>query len=180
MKMVILDRDGVLNHDREDFIKTPDEWEPIDGSMEAVARLNEAGYRVMIATNQSGIGRGMLDMATFNRINLKMHSILRHFGGWIDAIFFCPDPPDSDSQCRKPNPGMLHEIREHCNTTLEDTPMVGDKLSDIQAAIAGGAQPVLVRTGYGAQTEKSGKLPDGVPVYDDLRAFVEHLLEKPA
>ena len=178
MKLVILDRDGVLNKEREDFVKTPEEWEPIENSMAAVARLNEAGYRVMLATNQSGLGRGLLDMATLNRIHMKMHNALGRFGGWVDAIFFCPDAPDTGSKCRKPEPGMLHEIAQHCNTALDGVPMVGDKMSDIQAALAGGARPVLVRTGFGAQTERSGELPDGVPVYDDLMAFVDEFLEK--
>lgn len=176
MKLIILDRDGVLNEEREDFIKTPEEWVPIDSSMQAVSRLNEAGYRVVLATNQSGIGRGMIDMDTLNRIHQKMHNSLGRFGGWVDAIFFCPDAPDTGSQCRKPNPGMFEDIASRCETDLDDVPAVGDKLSDIRAAVAAGARPILVRTGYGRQTEKDEDLPDGVEVYDDLYSFVDELL----
>lgn len=176
MKLIILDRDGVLNEEKEDFVKTPEEWVPIDSSMQAVSRLNEAGYRVVLATNQSGIGRGLIDMETLNQIHQKMHNSLGRFGGWVDAIFFCPDAPGADSHCRKPNPGMFEDIANRCDTDLADVPAVGDKLSDIQAAIAAGARPVLVRTGYGKQTEKDEDLPDGVPVYDDLYSFVDELL----
>ena len=176
MKLIILDRDGVLNQEREDFIKTPEEWVPIDSSMQAVSRLNEAGYRVVLATNQSGIGRGLIDMDTLNTIHQKMHNSLGRFGGWVDAIFFCPDAPDAGSHCRKPQPGMFEDIANRCGTGLADVPAVGDKLSDIQAAIAAGARPILVRTGYGKQTEKDEDLPDGVAVYDDLYSFVDELL----
>ena len=176
MKLIILDRDGVLNEEKEDFVKTPEEWVPIDSSMQAVSRLNEAGYRVVLATNQSGIGRGIIDMNTLNEIHQKMHNSLGRFGGWVDAIFFCPDAPDSDSHCRKPKPGMFEDIANRCETSLADVPAVGDKLSDLQAAIAAGARPILVRTGYGRQTEKDKDMPDGVPVYDDLYSFVDELL----
>ena len=176
MKLIILDRDGVLNQEREDFIKTPEEWVPIDSSMQAVSRLNEAGYRVVLATNQSGIGRGLIDMDTLNTIHQKMHNSLGRFGGWVDAIFFCPDAPDAGSHCRKPNPGMFEDIANRCGTDLAHVPAVGDKLSDIQAAIAAGVRPVLVRTGYGKQTEKDKDLPAGIPIYDDLYSYVDKLL----
>lgn len=176
MKLIILDRDGVLNEEREDFIQAPEEWVPIDSSMQAVSRLNEAGYRVVLATNQSGIGRGLIDMETLNQIHQKMHNSLGRFGGWVDAIFFCPDAPGTDSHCRKPRPGMLEDIANRCGTDLADVPAVGDKLTDIQAAVAAGARPVLVRTGYGKQTEKDKDLPVGVSVYDDLYSFVDELL----
>ena len=176
MKLIILDRDGVLNEEREDFIKAPEEWVPIDRSMQAVSRLNESGYRVVLATNQSGIGRGLIDMNTLNDIHQKMHNSLGRFGGWVDAIFFCPDAPGLDSHCRKPKPGMFEDIAKRCGTDLADVPAVGDKLSDIQAAMAAGARPILVRTGYGRQTEKNEDLPDGVSVYDDLYSFVDELL----
>ena len=176
MKLIILDRDGVLNRERQDFIVAPEEWEPIDSSMQAVARLNEAGYRVVLATNQSAIGRGLIDMYTLNQIHNKMHNSLGRFGGWVDAIFFCPDMPDSDSVCRKPRPGMFEDIARRCGMELDGVPAVGDKLSDIQAAQTAGARPILVRTGYGRQTEKDPDLPGGVPVYDDLYAFVDELL----
>ena len=176
MKLIILDRDGVLNREREDYIKSPDEWEPIDGSMEAVSRLNAAGYRVVIATNQAVVGKNIIDMEMLNSIHQKMHNHLGRYGGWVDAIFFCPDAPGSNSEHRKPRPGMLLEISERCETPLDDVAAVGDKLSDVQAAVSAGARPVLVRTGYGQRTEDSGELPAGVPVYDDLAAFVSELL----
>lgn len=176
MKLIILDRDGVLNEEKEDFIKTPEEWVPIDSSMQAVSRLNEAGYRVVLATNQSGVGRGIIDMDTLNQIHQKMHNSLGRFGGWVDAIFFCPAAPDTDSECRKPRPGMFEDIANRCETDLADVPAVGDKLTDIQAAMAAGARPILVRTGYGRQTEQDKDLPDGIPVYDDLYSFVDELL----
>lgn len=180
MKLIILDRDGVLNEERESFIQTPEEWVPIDSSMQAVSRLNEAGYRVVLATNQSAVGRGLIDMNTLNRIHQKMHNSLGRFGGWVDAIFFCPAAPDTDSPCRKPNPGLFEDIANRCETDLTDVPAVGDKLSDIQAAMAAGARPILVRTGYGRQTEKDEGLPDGVEVYDDLYSFVDELLASPS
>ncbi len=176
MKLIILDRDGVLNEERRDFIKTPDEWVPIDSSMQAVSRLNEAGYRVVLATNQSAVGRGIIDMDALNTIHQKMHNSLGRFGGWVDAIFFCPDAPDAKSDCRKPKPGMFEDIAQRCGTDLGNVPAVGDKLSDIQAALAAGARPVLVRTGYGRQIEKNEELPAGIPVYDNLLSFVDELL----
>ncbi len=176
MKLIILDRDGVLNEEKRDFIKTPDEWVPIDSSMQAVSRLNEAGYRVVLATNQSAVGRGIIDMEALNRIHQKMHNSLGRFGGWVDAIFFCPDEPGPNSTCRKPKPGMFEDIANRCETDLAGVPAVGDKLSDLQAAVTAGARPILVRTGYGKQTEKDGDLPDGVEIYDDLLSFVDELL----
>ena len=177
-KLIILDRDGVLNEEREDFIKTPDDWVPIESSMQAVSRLNEAGFRVVLATNQSAIGRGIIDMATLNVIHQKMHNTLGRFGGWVDAIFFCPDEPGPNSFCRKPQPGMLLDIAHRCKADLADVPAVGDKLSDILAAVAAGARPILVRTGYGQKTEAEAELPEGVLVYDDLYAFVDELLSE--
>lgn len=177
-KLIILDRDGVLNVDSGAYITTPEEWVPIESSMGAVSRLNEHGWRVVIASNQAVVGRGIIDMEKLNWIHQKMNNTLSRYGGWIDAIFFCPDAPGSESTCRKPHPGMLLEIAERSRrVTLEDVPMVGDKLTDLQAAVAAGAQPVLVRTGHGRQTEKDGDLPPGTKVYDDLASFVTELLE---
>ncbi len=177
MKLIILDRDGVLNEEREDYIKSPEEWEPIESSMSAVARLNEAGYSVVLATNQSVIGRGIIDMAMLNKIHQKMHSTLGRHGGWVDAIYFCPDAPDANCDCRKPKPGLLYEIARRCKTELADVWMVGDALADVQAALAGGAKPALVRTGYGAKTEEEGNLPDEIPIFDNLHDFVVNLLQ---
>ena len=177
MKLIILDRDGVLNEERDDYIKSPEEWVPIESSMSAVARLNEAGYAVVLATNQSVIGRGIIDMATLNDIHVKMHGTLSRYGGWIDAIYFCPDAPDVNSECRKPKPGLLHEIAHRSRLeSLEGVHMVGDSMVDIEAALAGGAEPVLVRTGRGAETEKNPYFPKDIPVYDSLQAFVTELL----
>ena len=176
MKLIILDRDGVLNEESPDYIKTPEELVPIPTSLEAVSRLNAAGYRVTVATNQSAIGRGIIDMAMLNSIHQKMHNSLSRYGGWVDAIFFCPDTPDTESSHRKPKPGMLLDIAERCHTDLATVQSVGDRLTDIQAAQAAGAQPILVRTGHGKRTEMSGDVPDDVPVYDDLAAFVDALL----
>ena len=171
MKLVILDRDGTINHDSDQYIKSPAEWKPIKGSLEAIARLTQAGWRVVVATNQSGIGRGLFDMATLNAIHDTMHRAVHEAGGRIDAIFFCPHARDSDCECRKPKPGMLHEIAKRLNLDLEGVPVVGDSLRDLQAAAAAGARPVLVLTGKGRKTRDAGGLPAGTVIYPDLAAF---------
>lgn len=177
MKLVILDRDGVINYDSDQFIKTPDEWKPIPGSLEAIARLNQNGYRVMVATNQSGIGRGLFDMAALNAINGKMYKLLALAGGRIDALFFCPHTSDSACVCRKPNPGMLEEIAQRFNTDMKDVPCIGDSLRDLQCAHAVSAQPILVLTGKGKKTQQVGGLPDKTLIFPDLGAAVDALLE---
>lgn len=176
MKLVILDRDGVVNFDSDQFIKSPDEWIPIPGSLEAIARLNQAGYRVVLATNQSGIGRGLFDMATLNAIHDKMHKALAQVGGRIDALFFCPHAADSKCECRKPRPGMFEEISKRFNMELDGVPAIGDSLRDLQAAVALGAQPILVRTGKGEKTLAAGNLPEGTLVFSDLAEAVQHLI----
>ena len=143
--------------------------------MEAIARLNHAGYRVVVATNQSGIGRGLFDMGMLNTIHEKMHKALAHAGARVDAVFFCPHTADSKCECRKPKPGMLLEVARRFNVSLADTYMVGDSLKDVQAAVAAGARPVLVLTGKGRKTQAEGKLPTGTQVFADLGAFAEHL-----
>ena len=175
MKFVILDRDGTINHDSDQYIKSPEEWKPIKGSMEAIARLTQAGYRIVVATNQSGIARGLFDMATLNAIHDAMHRAAAQAGGRIDAIFFCPHAADSDCECRKPRPGMLLEIAHRFNVPLDEVYMVGDAVRDVQAAAAAGARPVLVLTGKGRKTQQAGDLPRGTQVFDDLAAFAEHL-----
>ena len=175
MKFVILDRDGTINHDSDQYIKSPDEWKPIKGSMEAIARLTQAGYRLVVATNQSGIARGLFDMATLNSIHDAMHRAVVQAGGRIDAIFFCPHAADSECDCRKPKPGMLLEIGRRFNVPLEEVHMVGDAARDLQAAVAAGAKPVLVLTGKGKKTQAAGSLPSGTQVFDDLAAFAEHV-----
>ena len=175
MKLVILDRDGVINYDSPHFIKSPDEWKPIPGSLEAIARFTQAGYRVAVATNQSGIGRGLFDMATLNAIHDKMHKLVNQAGGRIEAIFYCPTSADSNSPYRKPNPGMLIEIGERLHTSLEGVPAIGDSLRDLQAAAAVKAQPILVLTGKGSKTQHES-LPPGTRIYPDLAAVARELI----
>jgi D-glycero-D-manno-heptose 1,7-bisphosphate phosphatase len=175
MKLVILDRDGTINHDSDQYIKSPAEWKPIKGSLEAIARLTQAGYHVVVATNQSGIARGLFDTAALNAIHDTMQRAVQQAGGRIDAIFFCPHAGESDCDCRKPRPGMLLEIGKRMNTPLAGVPMVGDALRDLQAAAAAGARPVLVLTGKGRSTRDKGGLPTGTEVFPDLAAFAAHL-----
>jgi len=176
MKLVILDRDGVINIDSDHFIKHPDEWEPIPGSLEAIAQLNQAGFRVAIATNQSGIGRGLLDMATLNAIHGKMHRSLSQLGGRIDALFYCPHAANSNCECRKPRPGMLEEISRRFGTDLEGVPCIGDSLRDLQICSAVGAQPILVRTGKGEHTFAAGNLPEKTWVCADLAEAAKRII----
>ncbi|HEY0666053.1 MAG TPA: D-glycero-beta-D-manno-heptose 1,7-bisphosphate 7-phosphatase [Gallionella sp.] len=176
MKLIILDRDGVINHDSDQFIKNPEEWKPIDGSLEAIARLNQDGYRVVVATNQSGIGRGLFDMPTLNAIHDKMHKACAQVGARIDAVFFCPHTSESNCRCRKPKSGMMEEIAARYNTSLAGVPAVGDSLRDLQATAALGARPYLVLTGKGRKTQAAGGLPDGTLVYPDLAAVVATLV----
>ena len=177
MKLVILDRDGVINHDSASYIKSPEEWKPIAGSLEAIALLNQAGYRVLIATNQSGIGRGLFDMATLNAIHDKMHRALSLVGGRVDGIFYCPHANDAGCACRKPRPGLLDEIAKRFGVSLDGVPFIGDSLRDLQAGAAVGAQPVLVLTGKGKKTRKDGDLPEGTVVHADLAEAVRSLLQ---
>lgn len=176
MKLVVLDRDGVINFDSDRFIKAPDEWRPIPGSLEAIALLNQNGYRIAIATNQSGIGRGLLDMAAFNAINDKMTRHLAQVGGRIDAIFYCPHAADAQCACRKPMPGMLREIGRRFNSDLKGIPAIGDALRDLQAAQAVGAMPILVTTGKGKLTLKEQQLPATTQIFDDLAAVARQLV----
>jgi D-glycero-D-manno-heptose 1,7-bisphosphate phosphatase len=176
MKLIILDRDGVINQDSDQFIKRPDEWKPIPGSLEAIARLNQAGYRVVVATNQSGVGRGLFDMAMLNDIHAKMHKSVTNAGGRIDAVFYCPHAADAKCACRKPLPGMYLEIAERYDTALQEVHVIGDSLRDLQAAVAVEALPILVLTGKGQKTEKAGGLPEGTQIYADLASAVDRLL----
>jgi D-glycero-D-manno-heptose 1,7-bisphosphate phosphatase len=175
MKIVILDRDGTINRDSDQYIKSPEEWKPIKGSLEAIARLTQAGYRVVVATNQSGIARGLFDTATLNAIHGTMQRAVQQAGGRIDAIFFCPHAEETDCECRKPKPGMLLEVGKRMNTPLAGVPMVGDALRDLQAAAAAGARPVLVLTGKGRRTRDAGGLPPGTDIFPDLAAFAAQL-----
>jgi len=175
MKLIILDRDGVINYDSEQFIKSPDEWKPIPGSLEAIARLNQWGWRVVVASNQSGVGRGLFGMDTLNAINEKMVKSLTQVGGRLDAIFFCPHAADSTCNCRKPKPGMFLQIAERFNASLERVPVVGDSLRDLQAGVAVGCKPYLVLTGKGQKTRDDPALPEGTLIYPDLAAVVADL-----
>lgn len=177
MKLIILDRDGVINEDSDAYIKSPDEFIPIPGSLEAIARLNHAGYLVMIATNQSGIARGYFTMDTLNQIHDKLKRLLNAYGGRFDGIFFCPHSPEDNCHCRKPKPGLYEEIAHRLHTDLTAVPVVGDSLRDLQAAQTVGAIPVLVRTGKGERTLANGEGLHGIPVYADLAAYVDDLLE---
>jgi len=175
LKLIVLDRDGVINRDSEQFIKSMDEWRPIPGSLEAIARLNHAGYRVVVATNQSGIGRGLFDMATLNAIHEKMHKALAQVGGRVDALFYCPHTADADCECRKPKPGMLREIGLRFGVDMTGVPCVGDSARDLEAAEAVGAQPLLVLTGKGEDTLRAGNFPKNTVIFPDL-AFVASAL----
>jgi len=183
MKLIILDRDGTINEDRDDFVKSPDEWVPIAGSLEAIARLNHAGWHTVVATNQSGIARGLFDLATMNAIHAKMNRALAAVGGRIDAVFFCPHGPDDGCSCRKPRPGMLQTIGERYGVAMHETYAVGDSLRDLEAAVAAGCAPHLVRTGKGARLDDAQlaelcALVPGTVVHADLAAFAEHLVQR--
>ena len=180
MKLIILDRDGVINFGSDQFIKTPDEWKPIPGSLEAIARLTREGWRVVVATNQSGLARGLFEMATLNAIHAKMHKAVAQAGGRIEAIFYCPHAAEMDCACRKPKPGLFDEIAARYGRDLNDVPAVGDSLRDLQAAASVGARPLLVRTGKGEKTLAAGGLPEDTPVFSDLGEAVEHLLKAAA
>jgi D-glycero-D-manno-heptose 1,7-bisphosphate phosphatase len=175
MKLVILDRDGVINYDSSAFIKSPEEWKPIPGSLEAIAHFTQAGYRVVVATNQSGIGRGLLDMVTLNAINDKMYKAAIQAGGRIDAMFFCPHTNSDQCNCRKPATGMFKEISERFGLGLAGVPAIGDSLRDLLAAAAVGALPVLVLTGKGKVTEAEEQLPQNTRVFPDLAAAANAL-----
>ena len=174
---IILDRDGVINADSDDFIKSLAEWQPLEGSLEAIARLNQAGFVVGVATNQSGIGRGLLDLPTLNAMHQKLHQLLAKLGGHVDMIAFCPHLPDDNCNCRKPKPGLYRALAERWNISLEGTPVIGDSLRDLEAAQAVKATPMLVRTGKGRRTEAQLGKDHDIPVFDNLALAVDHLLE---
>ena len=173
MKLIVLDRDGVINHDSAAYIKTPNEWRPIAGSLNAISRLNQAGFHVIVATNQSGIGRGFFDMAALNAIHDKMHKALAQAGARIDAIYFCPHTAEDHCHCRKPKTGMFEDIARRLNTPLAGVPLVGDSIRDLQAAATVGALPMLVLTGNGKKTQRAGALPPATRVFADLAAAVD-------
>lgn len=180
MKLIILDRDGVINHDSDAFIKTPEEWHAIDGSLEAIAALHHAGWTIAIASNQSGISRGLISIEALNAIHGKLIKQLATLGAQVDGIFFCPHTAEVGCDCRKPKAGLLHEIARRFNTSLIGVPLVGDALRDLQAAALVEATPYLVRTGKGEKTLAQGGLPDDTQVFANLASVAQFLLKKPA
>ncbi len=181
-RLIILDRDGVINEDSDAFIKSPDEWQPIAGSLEAISKLHKQQYTVVVISNQSGVARGLLSVNALNRIHQKMLDEVHQHGGEISAIFFCQHGPDDDCDCRKPKPGLFHEVGRRLSHDLGDVPAVGDSIRDLEAAEAAGAIPILVRTGKGQRSLKmiaEGDAPEfcsKVPVYENLLEYVEELL----
>lgn len=181
MKLVILDRDGTINYESDEYIKSPDEWRAYPGALDAISRLNHAGFHVVIASNQSGLGRGLIDVASLNAIHKKMLKELAIVGGRIDAIFYCPHTPSDGCTCRKPFPGLIEQIAERFGLDIKGVPFVGDKLIDMQAAVAAGCVPNLVLTGN-SEGLRGQALPPAFPVatkvHTDLNAFVDVLLKK--
>ncbi|WP_287923366.1 D-glycero-beta-D-manno-heptose 1,7-bisphosphate 7-phosphatase [Diaphorobacter sp.] len=180
MKLIILDRDGVINFGSDQYIKSPDEWRPIPGSLEAIARLTREGWRVVVATNQSGLARGLFEMATLNAIHAKMHKAVAQAGGRIEAVFYCPHAAETECDCRKPKAGLFNEIATRYGRELAGVPAVGDSLRDLLAAAAVGARPMLVRTGKGEKTLAAGGVPGDTPVFADLGEVVDELLRAAA
>jgi D-glycero-D-manno-heptose 1,7-bisphosphate phosphatase len=178
MKLVILDRDGIINQDSDAFVKTPDEWVALPGSLQAIARLSQAGWTVVVATNQSGLARGLFDITALNAIHTKMHAELAKAGGVIDSVFLCPHGPNDGCTCRKPLPGMYHEIARRYDVELTGVPALGDSLRDLQAAATAGCSPWLALTGNGTKTRDKGGLPPGTQICDSLPAFAEMLLKQ--
>lgn len=179
MKLIILDRDGVINHDRDDFVKSADEWIPLTGSLDAIAFLTQAGYTIAVATNQSGIGRGLFTMQELSEMHQKMHKLVQQAGGQIDGIWFCPHTAASQCQCRKPEPGMVLDIINRFSAKANEVYMVGDSLRDLQAIAAAGGKPILVRTGKGQKnlSQQHDQLPAGTQIFDDLMAFSQYLMQ---
>ncbi len=174
--LIILDRDGVINHDSDQYIKSPDEWHPIDGSLEAVARLIKAGHTVVVATNQSGIARGYYTLATLDDIHQKMHNALSEHDVQLHGVYFCPHHPDDNCVCRKPATGLLEQIAKDFNADLSQAFMLGDSLSDIKVAQAMSCPVALVKTGKGERTLAKGEGLENVPVYNDLSSWVDQWL----
>jgi D-glycero-D-manno-heptose 1,7-bisphosphate phosphatase len=178
MKLVILDRDGVINEDNVNFIKTFNEWIPIPRSLKSIATLNQYGFKIAIATNQSGIGRGLFDIPTLNTIHMQMLDIIKNSGGNIDKIFYCPHTKEDKCDCRKPKNGMLQKIAKYYNINLQNIPAIGDSLRDLQAYESVGAQPILVKSGKGQETIASKKYPNKTIIFNDLFDAVEYIIKK--
>lgn len=179
MKLVILDRDGVINEDSDEYIKGPDEWIPIPGSLEAIATLHQEGYEVVLATNQSGLGRGLFTIEALDQIHGKMLQAVEQAGGKIEAILYCPHHPDENCDCRKPKPGMLLDLQDRLQMDLIGVPFIGDSFRDIEAGLAAGCQPILVMTGKGKATlAKHHDELEQVPVYENLATAVRAIIKK--
>ncbi len=183
MKLVIIDRDGTINAESADFIKSPEEWMPLPGALEAIARLNHAGWHVVVASNQSGLGRGLFDVASLNAMHAKMYKMLAAVGGRIDAVFYCPHTPDDKCHCRKPKPGLFEQIGERYGIDLKGVAVVGDALRDVVAGASAGCEPHLVLTGNGA-AYRGRDLPETFPantrVHEDLSAFADWMVARGA
>ena len=178
MRLVILDRDGVINYDSDAYIKSPEEWVPISGSLEAIAKLHRAGFTVTVATNQAGMARGLFDLATLNAIHRKMQIAIEQAGGKLDGIFVCPHAPWDICDCRKPKPGLLKQIAERFQVSLSGVPVIGDSLRDIEAAESVNARPLLVLTGYGEKTLQALHDKRRVEAFTDLAAAVDQLVRE--
>lgn len=182
MNLLILDRDGVINEDSDAYIKNVGEWIPIPGSIEAIASLSRAGHAIFIATNQSGLGRGLFSLADLTAMHDKLQSLVNDAGGTLGGIYYCPHHPDDQCNCRKPLPGLLEQIATDTGTPLEGAPLIGDSLRDLQAGIAVGCQPILVKTGKGNRTlsklrSSQDPLLDKLPVFDSLAHYATAVLQ---
>ncbi|MFW9595430.1 MAG: D-glycero-beta-D-manno-heptose 1,7-bisphosphate 7-phosphatase [Macromonas sp.] len=184
VKLIVLDRDGTLSPDPEDFVRAPEDWVPLPGALEAVARLNHGGWRVVLASNQSGLGRGLFDMATLNAVHARMHKLLAAAGGRIEAVFFCPHAPEDECCCRKPAPGLFLDIARRMGVPLDSMVAAGDSVRDVQAAAAAGCEAHLIRTGQSLPVGDGAPLPPDVPagtqVHADLSAFADFVLARDA
>jgi D-glycero-D-manno-heptose 1,7-bisphosphate phosphatase len=177
-RLVVLDRDGVINRESKDFIKSPEEWQALPGSLDAIAALTDAGFLVVVATNQSGVGRGLFDLQTLEKIHAKMTAEVQDAGGELHGIFVCPHRPDEGCDCRKPKPGLLRQIEARFDCTLQGQPVIGDSARDLDAARALRARPLLVRTGNGAATAQALNASEDIPVFDDLADAARALIEQ--
>ncbi len=181
MKLIILDRDGVINQDSPDYIKSAQEWQPIPGSVEAIARLSRSGYTIAVATNQSGLSRGLFGLDELESMHDKMRSLVAEAGGHIDAVYYCPHLPEEGCNCRKPEPGLYRAIAQEFAADLAGVPIIGDSIRDLQACISVGGEPILVRTGKGRESEDQLRLKSDLSlghthIFDNLADVVTHLL----
>lgn len=175
-RLVILDRDGVVNRESKDFIRSPAEWIPLPGALEAIAALTAGGFAVVVASNQSGVGRGLFTAATLAAIHAKMTAAVESAGGRLAGIFICPHAPEDGCECRKPKPGLLRQVAAAFGVSLVGVPAVGDSERDLRAAQAVGARAILVRSGNGRDTEARLAGAAGIEVFDDLAAVAAALL----